>query len=374
MAAEARSLEPATDGAQLVRLSGRVDLAAGGRLWRQLWPRSGRKGGRVVVDLGDVHSIEPGAAALLQQLRAELQQAGTGVEFHNAAAPTAQLLELYVCPDGQACLKEAPQRIGMLEQIGRAAALQLRELRGILAFVGDILLSGLAAFRRPSSINFRDLAMLMERAGADGVPIIGLINFLVGAVLGLQGAIQLHRFGADPFLANLVGLSMVRELAPLMTAILIAGRSGAAYAAELGTMQVSEEIDALKTLGQDPQRFLVFPRVLALVLVTPLLTVLADLIGCVGGLAIAVFHLRQPPIAYLQQLQSGVDLWDLLTGLIKSAAFAGLIGLVACQRGLSARGGAASVGASTTSAVVVVLFGLVVLDSAFTLLFTSLGI
>lgn len=365
----------AASGEQVLALQGRLDLATGAQLWQALQPKSPpAKGARIVLDLGQVHSLEPGAAALLQELRMQALVCGHDLEFRNAAAKTAQLLEVYACPTETGCLKQARQHVGMLEQIGRAAALQLREFQAILGFVGDMLVGLLGAFRRPGSVNFRDLGGLMERAGADGVPIICLINFLVGVVLGLQGAIQLHRFGADPFLANLVGLSMVRELAPLMTAILIAGRSGAAYAAELGTMSVSEEIDALRTLGQDPHRFLVFPRVLALVLVTPLLTVLADLLGCIGGLAIAVFYLRIPPVAYLQQLQAALGLSDLLTGLGKSAAFAGLIGLVACQRGLNARGGAASVGASTTSAVVVVLFGLVVLDSGFTLVFSALGI
>ncbi len=258
----------AENGEHIVRLQGHLDLAAGGVLWRLLRSKSRpTAGARVVFDLEQVHSLEPGAAALLQEMRAQAVACGSELEFRNVAGQNAQLLELYACPTVTGCLKEAPVRIGMLEQIGRAAALELREFQHILGFVGDMLLGVLGAFRRPSSVNFRDLGGLMERAGADGVPIIGLVNFLVGGVIGLQGAIQLHRFGADPFFANLVGLSVVRELGPLMTAILIAGRSGAAYAAELGTMSVSEEIDALRTLGQITQRFLVFPRVLALVLV-----------------------------------------------------------------------------------------------------------
>jgi phospholipid/cholesterol/gamma-HCH transport system permease protein len=204
------------------------------------------------------------------------------------------------------------------------------------------------------------------------MPIVLLINFLVGAILGLQGAIQLHRFGGDHFLANLVGLSVVRELGPLMTAILVTGRSGAAYAAELGTMTVNEEVDALRTLGQDPQRFLVFPRVLTLVLVLPVLTVLGDLIGIAGGLAVAIAYLDQPAVVYLQSLQQAVGFGDVGTGLLKSFAFAFAIGLIACQRGLATRGGAVGVGRSTTSAVVVVLFTLVALDAVFTWVFSLL--
>jgi phospholipid/cholesterol/gamma-HCH transport system permease protein len=227
--------------------------------------------------------------------------------------------------------------------------------------------------RQPRTVHLADLGSLIERAGSDGIPIVLLINFLVGAILGLQGAIQLHRFGGDYFLANLVGLSIVRELGPLMTAILVTGRSGAAYAAELGTMTVNEEIDALRTLGQDPQRFLVFPRVLALTFVLPILTILGDLLGTLGGLAIAVTYLQQPSVVYLQSLQQAVGLDDVATGLLKSVAFAVAIGLISCQRGLATRGGAAGVGRSTTSAVVVVIFVIIALDAVFTWVFSMLG-
>jgi phospholipid/cholesterol/gamma-HCH transport system permease protein len=241
-----------------------------------------------------------------------------------------------------------------------------------LAVLGDLCWALARAVRQPRSVHFGEFGSLVERAGTDGLPIIMLINFLVGAILGLQGAIQLHRFGGDQFLANLVGLSIVRELGPLMTAILVTGRSGAAYAAELGTMMVNEEVDALRTLGQDPQRFLVFPRVLALFLVVPVLTVIGNLVGSLGGLAIAMSYLDQPAVVYLQSLQQAVGLGDLGTGLLKSGVFAITIGLIACQRGLATRGGAAGVGRSTTSAVVVVLFALVALDAVFTWVFSLL--
>ena len=221
-------------------------------------------------------------------------------------------------------------------------------------------------------MHYGQLASLVERAGADGAPIVLLINFLVGGIIGLQGAIQLHRFGADSFLADMVGLSMVRELGPLMTAILVTGRSGAAYAAELGTMTVNEEIDALRTLGQDPQRFLVLPRVLTLLLVVPLLTMLGNLLGAVGGWTIAVGYLDQPTVVYLQALEAAVDLGDIGTGLLKACGFAVAIGVVSCQRGLATRGGADGVGRATTSAVVTSLFLLVVLDAMFTWAFTML--
>jgi phospholipid/cholesterol/gamma-HCH transport system permease protein len=360
------------DGMPSIRLSGRVTLADGNALWDGLrGALAGR--GAVEVDLEQVERLDGGAAALLHAAaRLHRAQGGT-LRFVGAHGETAQLLALYACADGPDCERQAPSQPGLLNDVGNFAVDAVHSTRAILAFSGDLVHGVVQAIRRPRSVHFGELGRLIERAGMDGVPIIALINFLVGAVLGLQGAIQLHRFGGDQFLASLVGLSVVREFGPLMTAILVAGRSGAGYAAELGTMTVNEEIDALRTLGQDPQRFLVFPRVLTLLLVVPVLTLLANFAGIVGGLVVAVAYLEQPTVVYVQNLQAAADLGDVGTGLLKSVAFAVAIGLVACQRGLSTRGGAAGVGNATTSAVVAVLFTLVVLDAVFTNAFSMLG-
>ncbi len=368
-------------GVRRLLLHGRVTLTDGAPLWSQLRQlltapvaaTAPAATAPVEIDVGDVTLIDGGGAALLLAAAAETRGRGQEVRIVGADGEVARLLQLYECPPGLECRRGPPRRRSILDQIGTAAHEVVVQVRQILAFTGDLVLGLVLAVRRPRTVHFADLLVLMERAGADGLPIIIVIHFLVGAILGLQGAIQLHRFAADPFLANLVGLSVVRELGPLMTAIVVAGRTGAAYAAELGTMTVGEEVDALRTLGQDPQRFLVFPRVLALFLVAPLLTAFADLVACLGGMFIAMVELGLPPVTYLRQLQEAIDVSDVMTGLIKSAAFAGLIGLVACQRGLSTRGGAQGVGASTTSAVVVVLFGLVAFDAVFTLVFRLLG-
>ena len=373
MSAPAFSLAPANglDGVPRLSLAGQVTLADGAALWAQLL-QALRGEQAVEVDLAAVDRLDGGAAALLHALAQKHAASGGVVRFTGARGETARLLELYACADGANCERRAPSQPGLLTDVGNFATESVSSTRAILAFSGDLVHGVVQAIRRPRTVHFAELGSLVERAGMDGVPIIALINFLVGAVLGLQGAIQLHRFGGDSFLASLVGLSVVREFGPLMTAILVAGRSGAGYAAELGTMTVNEEIDALRTLGQDPHRFLVFPRVLALVLVVPVLTLLANFAGIVGGLVIAVTYLQQPSVVYLQALQRAVDLGDVATGLAKSVAFAAAIGLVACQRGLSARGGAAGVGNSTTSAVVVVLFTLVVIDAVFTNVFSLL--
>jgi phospholipid/cholesterol/gamma-HCH transport system permease protein len=242
-------------------------------------------------------------------------------------------------------------------------------LSGMLSFLGDVVAEGLASLRDPRSIHWRDLQRLIVRTGFDALPIVVLINFLVGLVTGFQAAVQLRQFGADIYVADLVGLSVTRELAPLMTAILVAGRSGAAYAAELGTMQVSEEVDALRTLGLDRYRFLVFPRVLALVLVVPVLTLIGDAVGILGGLFVAITGLDLTAAAYMIETQQTIDLADVFGGVLKAFVFGAAIALVACQRGLAARGGAEGVGLSTTSAVVMTLFFLIVIDAGFTVLY-----
>lgn len=363
--------EPAAAGSLRVRLGGALTLRDGARLWRDLGAAV-HGHGDVEVDVAGVDRLDGAAAALLQATAMQHAEAGFVLRYTGARPDAARLLELYDCSRGAPCERGVPRQPGLLSDIGTFAHTAVGTSRAILAFLGDLVVGLVQAVRRPRTVHVGDLGVLIERAGADGIPIVLLINFLVGAILGLQGAIQLHRFGGDQFLANLVGLSVVRELGPLMTAILVTGRSGAAYAAELGTMTVNEEVDALRTLGQDPQRYLVFPRVLTLVLVVPVLTLFGDLVGSLGGLAIAVSYLDQPPVVYLQAFQQAVGLGDVGTGLLKSVAFAVAIGLIACQRGLSAHGGAVGVGRATTSAVVVVLFTLVALDAVFTWIFSLL--
>lgn len=358
-------------GARALALAGHVTLADGDALWRELLAAVAGAAA-VEVDLAGVGRLDGGAAALLQALRADWARAGRPFAFVGAQGEVAQLLDLYDCARRGDCSEPEPGPSSLFADVGDFAFEAWRTTQAILAFLGDLVWSLGRAVRQPRTVHFGEFGLLVERAGTDGLPIIMLINFLVGAILGLQGAIQLHRFGGDQFLASLVGLSVVRELGPLMTAILVTGRSGAAYAAELGTMTVNEEIDALRTLGQDPQRFLVFPRVLALAIVVPMVTLVGDFLGTLGGMAIATGYLDQPAVVYVQMFEQWVDLLDVGTGLMKSVVFGVAIGLISCQRGLATRGGADGVGRSTTSAVVVVLFALVALDAAFTWIFSLL--
>ncbi len=359
-------------GKPLLRLDGACRLADGERLWASVG--EALRGGDVIVDLDGLEELDGASAALLQDLARGAARRGATLELRGGAAEVRRMLELYAFGEGEEPAPTRERRVTVLDQVGRATIAMGQRLRDVLAFVGDLAVSLARSVRESRSIHWSSVPRLMERAGADGVPIVLLINFLVGLILGLQAAFQLERFGANIFVADLVGLAMVREMAPLMTAIVVAGRSGAAYAAELGTMKVNQEIDALWTLGFDPQRFLVLPRMIALGAVVPLLTMLSMIVGIFGGLIIAVQRLGLTTLAYWTELQKALGFNDLAGGLFKSEVFALTIALIACQRGLATRGGAEGVGSSTTSAVVAILFFLVVLDAIFTFVFNVFGI
>jgi len=243
------------------------------------------------------------------------------------------------------------------------------EIRVAVVFAGEVAIGLWQAALHPWQTRWRETLLYMQRTGSDGLPIVALISFLMGLITAFQAAVQLKQVGGDIYVANLVGLSIVRELGPLMTAIIAAGRSGAAFAAEIGTMKVSEEVDALTTMGLDRTRFLVTPKVLALLLMMPCLTLFADLVGIAGGLTVSVFWLDMPAIVYLRQTRIAMVPWDLYSGLLKSLAFALLIATVGCLRGFEARGGAESVGRITTSAIVASLFLIIVADAVFTVVF-----
>ncbi len=234
-----------------------------------------------------------------------------------------------------------------------------------------MVVSAAGVLRSPRSANWRELPATMERSGADAVPIIILINFLVGLAMAFQSAAQLKQFGANILVADLIGISICRELGPLMTAIVVCGRSGAAFAAELGFMQVNEEIDALRTMGFGPMRYLVLPRALALIIVVPLLALLADMAGVLGGLVVG---LDLTVRGYLSQTARVVSLWDISSGIIKSVVFAFAVALIACQQGLATSGGAEGVGRRTTSTVVITMFTLILLDAVMTVFFQVAGL
>ena len=264
-------------------------------------------------------------------------------------------------------------RLPLAEEIGRGAAAVFRDAVDLISFVGELSMGLARAMSRPREMRVNEAVRIMEESGVNALPIVLLISFLVGLIMAFQSAVPMSMFGATLYVANLIGVAMVRELGPLMTAIVLAGRSGSAFAAEIGTMRVNEEIDALTTMGMDPVRYLVVPRVLAAVFVTPLLTVFADLIGVIGG-AVVLLSLGFSLETYIHQLTSSVSWLDMMGGIFKAGVFGLLIAAIGCLRGLQTGTGASAVGESTTRAVVSGIVLIVVFDGLFSVIFFYLGI
>jgi phospholipid/cholesterol/gamma-HCH transport system permease protein len=261
-----------------------------------------------------------------------------------------------------------------LERVGEETLGILNDFKRVLIFLGELLSALTYALFHPRSVRWDDVLAYMKRAGVDGLPIVGLISLLLGLILAFMSSLQLKQFGANIYVASLLAIAIVKELGPIMTAILVAGRSGSAFAAEIGTMMVNEEVDALTTMGFTPVRFLAVPKVLAAMIVVPLLTLYADLFGIIGGLIVGVMGLDLTVYTYLKATQQSLSLLDIITSLIKSGVFAVLIAGIGCQRGFEVRGGAEAVGSATTSAVVAAIFLIIVTDSAFALVFHYLHI
>ncbi len=353
-----------------LRLSGSLTFAEAGPLWTELRRHEAEvaPGQTLDFEVSRVELLDGAAMALLAAMRGELHQRGIKSEFIGASGQVKEIIRLYRGDVKVARLKRR-RPIGFLDQVGRATIDILVEMQLVFAFWGQMLVSGLGVLRAPRTANWREVAPTMERSGADAVPIIVLINFLVGMAMAFQAAAQLKRFGANLLVADLIGISVTRELGPLMTAIVVCGRSGASFAAQLGFMQVNEETDALRTMGIEPMRYLVLPRALALVLVVPMLTMLADVSGTLGGLVVGIVNLDLTVRGFTLEVIRVVTLWDVGSGLIKSAVFALAIALIACQQGLATSGGAEGVGSRTTKTVVVTLFTLVLIDAVLTVFF-----
>jgi phospholipid/cholesterol/gamma-HCH transport system permease protein len=358
-----------------IRIRGSLRFAEAAPLWTELrrLESSAARGETLNFEMSAVQRIDGGAMALLACLRAELQRRGVKSEFLAAGERVQRIIHLY---GGDNVVKRLKRRrpLGTLDQLGRATVAMAREVQLVFAFLGQMVVSGAGLLRSPRSANWRELPATMERSGADAVPIVILVNFLVGVAMAFQAAAQLKRFGANILVADLIGISITRELGPLMTAIIVCGRSGGAFAAELGFMKVNEEIDALRTMGFGPMRYLVLPRALALIIVVPLLTLLADVAGVLGGLVVGLTNLDLTARGYLNQTARVVSSWDVSSGILKSAVFAFAVALIACQQGLATTGGAEGVGRRTTSTVVVTLFTLILLDAAITVFFRVVGL
>jgi len=257
---------------------------------------------------------------------------------------------------------------GILYRVGILVLTQIADTRAVLGFVGGAVLALPRAFTGRARFRGSDLAQLLQDAGADSLPIVGLLSFLIGMVLAFVGAVQLAQFGAQVYVADLVAIGMTREMGAMMTAIVMAGRVGAAYAAHLGTMQVNEEIDALRTLGIPPLEFLALPRLLALTLMLPLLCMYSDLVGILGGMLVAGSLFDIGMTQYLEQTRLAIDLTDFFLGLFKAMVFGSLVATASCFEGLRCGRSSAAVGTATTRAVVLSIVSIIVADTIMTVI------
>jgi phospholipid/cholesterol/gamma-HCH transport system permease protein len=366
--------ERGADGTPTLILTGSLNSQSTGLIWRQALQALGQAGGgHVVLDASQVSYCDGSGIGLLFALRRQQQAVGGETEIRGLAPEFQQLLDLYD-PAQFGRPGEAPTpRIGAIEEIGRKTVGVFTDMGALITFSGELVVALLAALRHPGRVRWRDALMVAEATGVNALPIISLLGFMIGLILAFQSAIPMRQFGADVFVANLVGAAHIRELGPLITAIIIAGRSGSAFAAELGTMKVREEIDALTTMGLDPVRFLVVTRVIAAVCMIPILTTFADLFGLIGG-AVVYSNLGFSLAAYMTQLRSSVSYGDLLGGLFKSLAFGVLVAGIGCLRGLQTKTGASAVGDSATRSVVSGIILIILTDAVFAVVFFYLGI
>jgi phospholipid/cholesterol/gamma-HCH transport system permease protein len=260
-----------------------------------------------------------------------------------------------------------------MDEVGEATALAAGTMLGLLGFFGELLVSAWNVATHPRRFRFNAVVQRFEVVGVHALGIVGLMSFLVGIVIAQQGAVQLRQFGAEVFTINLIGRMSIKELGVLMTAIMVAGRSGSAFAAQLGSMKLSEEIDAMQTMGVSPMEALVLPRVLATVLMMPLLAFYASLVAIVGGGIFVWIDLGIPPVTYVQRIREVVPETDLWGALIKAPVFGLIIAMAGCFQGMQVEGSAESVGLRTTAAVVQAIFLVIVLDAFFAVFFSSIG-
>ena len=307
-----------------------------------------------------------GVAALADQSACELDATGlpTGLQ---------RLLSLARAVPEKEDARSAATTPSFLEKLGEGYLRALDEFRSGLTFVGEATLSLLRLLRGQARFRRSDLMVLIEECGVSALPIVTLISFLVGMILAFVGAIQLQQFGAEIYVANLVGIAMLREMGAMMAGIIMAGRTGAAFAAQLGTMRVTQEIDALSTMGISPMDFVVLPRMIALCLMMPLLALFADLVGVLGGAAVGATMLDLSPALYLRQTVDAVSFSDFSSGLLKSAVFGVLIAVAGCLRGMQCGNSSSAVGEAATSAVVTGIVLIIVADATFTVLFNVVG-
>jgi len=358
----------------VVELAGRLEAASVEDLWKQLDQRVRRTtASRIVVKADAVEYCDGAGLAFIVHARntallrhLDFRIDGLERKFQNLLAPFEK-------PEPVGPPEPRKRRRNRVEELGRLGYAMFLDLREMIAFVGEVSAKLPGSLLRPRGLRWGETFLIFDRSGVNAIAIVGLIGFLMGLIMGFQSAIPLQTFGVDIYVVNLVALAMLRELGPIMTAIVVAGRSGSAFAAELGTMKVNEELDALKTMSLDPVRFLVMPRLVAGMVAMPVLTIYANLVGILGGMFVVV-AIGHPWAAAVNQLINAVGINDVAVGMVKSVFFGYIVAAIGCLRGLQTARGALGVGQSTTRSVVSSIFLIILTDALFSIVFYALGL
>ncbi|OYY91846.1 MAG: ABC transporter permease [Sphingomonas sp. 28-66-16] len=355
------------DGAATLRLTGSLSLPKLGDFPERL---RRIEGPIALLDLSAVERIDTVGAWLIHRFAEEHHSRIEGLDSN-----AAHLLDQVAQADQPVAMRLASggPLVRVLGQIGEATLVAFRTLYGLLGFFGATVIALYNVCTHPSRFRFNATVQRFEVVGVSALGIIGLMSFLIGLVIAQQGSVQLRQFGAEVFTINLVGRITLRELGVLMTAIMVAGRSGSAFAAQIGTMKLTEEIDAMRTIGVSPMEALVLPRVLAAVLMMPLLGFYSSVIAIIGGGLFCWASLDIPPITFIQRIREVVPITDLYVGMVKAPVFGAIIAIAGCFQGMLVESDAEQVGTRTTSAVVQAIFLVIVLDAFFAVFFTWLG-
>ncbi|WP_026325873.1 ABC transporter permease [Sphingomonas sp. Mn802worker] len=356
-----------TDDAGVIRFSGDLSLARLGTLPDRL---SQHDGAVKAIDLSEINRIDTIGAWVIHRFARDKD-----AQVHGLSGDSRTLFEHVEAADQPVQMR--PTRVApfrrVMGEIGDAVVLAGQTAIGLLGFMGATVVSLGTVIRHPSRFRFNAVVQRFEVVGVSALGIIGLMSFLIGIVIAQQGAVQLRQFGAEAFTINLVGRITLRELGVLMTAIMVAGRSGSAFAAQLGTMKLTEEVDALRVIGVSPMEALVLPRTIASIVLMPLLGFYASVISIIGGGVLCWLSLDIPPAAYVTRIREVVPITDLFVGLIKAPVFGAIIAIAGCFQGMQVKGDAEQVGLRTTSAVVQAIFMVIVLDAFFAVFFEQIG-
>ncbi len=366
MTEKADLVEDRADGGLCLRVTGRLTLAG----LHDVPDRLDAIAAADRVDLSGVDRIDTVGAWIIQRFVDR-----TGASITGARDDMTRLMALVRSSERDVRVRPEPPNpvIRVLSEIGGSALIAVQTLLGLVTFFGAILIACADLARNPRRIRINAVVHRFELVGVKALGIIGLMSFLIGIVIAQQGAVQLEQFGAEVLTVNLIGRITTRELGVLMAASMVAGRSGSAFAAQIGTMKLTEEIDAMRTIGVSPIEALVIPRLLAAVIMMPLLGFYSTVVSIIGGGLFCWISLEIPPVTFVQRLQEVIPLTDLWVGLLKAPVFGAIIAMTGCFQGMQVSGNAEEVGLKTTAAVVQAIFLVIVLDAFFAVFFTQIG-